>query len=1029
MSLQLRPEDEHDSAAAAAASPDDSEPLTPLHRNGQSTRSFEAPVLAPLDRFAQIYIPSWLKAVNEDVSFTYIPLDPRFPSNAVNFDEYARHVWPAPIWDAMRDVSGGDTASEPSTTALNGGSFNDESRFEQDNSDGENEDFDPTRRSPIVPNRTLHPAAELRPIPSDDTSTTRSSIELLSQAPASSGSRPLSASKYQEYWHPLIEAEMLCRRAEMRDCSAYAQQLRPYGSSASPHGATPDGWDPDGLYLLHLPGIREDRPKLVAGDTLQLRPLNPGVGYGHLQDSGWLHLVFEAKVSAVQALKGELVISCPPLQEYLKFHFPTVHEMRTNVQFPYEGAFMQESLSAIQHLASRLSNSPEQRRWFNDALFPEAFTKHASARPAEGDGTASVYEYDDSLNREQRAAVVAMTSRTHRIPFLLSGPPGTGKTKTSVEAILQLAREPSHHILVVTPSHAASDVLTRRLAKHLEPHHLLRLNGPARTFAETPQSVAMFCYVDARLNSYSLPPWYQLMRYRVVVCTAFDVSLLLNSKTSSNNDFGNLQTTFSPLLGVDSRGHTEIRLHWTHLLVDEAAQGTEPDLAPALAAIMPHKRCRQAPSIILVGDPAQLGPAVRSQDAASSGLSMSLLERLSRRPVYAEALAQLKRQARALVLSGDTRTPTSEKRSGNRMQHLRDAARDHCGHLIRNYRARHPALLHTSSSLFYADSLVPSATPTPHSLSMLQWPGLRRRGIQDGLPLLFLDQRSDEDWVDEGVSWKNEGEAQQIVSICQSLTAPSDRAGAWPHRVQAENIAVISPFREQVWRIRILLRRAGLRAVNVGPVEAFQGQESDVVIISPVRSQSRFIDRDKKLSVGLIAEPKRLNVALTRARDLLIIVGNAECLSACEDWRQILAHARRNEWIVRSNDEAWLRLRLLSSGIAQNRTTHSPDQDAEDQQVRLDTGERISALESAESSGRGWWQHMLNEAGLEHFARHEEGEREPGENRQAAASQREGGTSLLASRMATVAIQDDDDDEQAERQMRDSGASRHVVAD
>lgn len=126
--------------------------------------------------------------------------------------------------------------------------------------------------------------------------------------------------------------------------------------------------------------------------------------------------------------------------------------------------------------------------------------------------------------------MLAILTQKHCIPFLLSGPPGTGKTKTCVEAILQLAQHTVNRILVVTPSHAASDVLITRLARHLKPPQILRLNGPARTFAEVPESLAMFCYIDETLNAYSLPPWHLLMNFRVVICTTQDVSMLLRAK-------------------------------------------------------------------------------------------------------------------------------------------------------------------------------------------------------------------------------------------------------------------------------------------------------------------------------------------------------------------------------------------------------------------------------------------------------------------------------------------------------------------
>jgi len=114
-------------------------------------------------------------------------------------------------------------------------------------------------------------------------------------------------------------------------------------------------------------------------------------------------------------------------------------------------------------------------------------------------------------------------------------------------------------------------------------------------------------------------------------------------------------------------------------------------------------------------------------------------------------------------------------------------------------------------------------------------------------------------------------------------------------------ISVISPFREQISKIRASVRNIALGAVNVGDVESLQGAEkyvcpyslgsvpddqmyclmcSRVIIISTVRSSRRFLDDDQRFHRGVIFESKRFNVALTRAKELLIVVGNGDVLKA-----------------------------------------------------------------------------------------------------------------------------------------------------
>jgi hypothetical protein len=267
------------------------------------------------------------------------------------------------------------------------------------------------------------------------------------------------------------------------------------------------------------------------------------------------------------------------------------------------------------------------------------------------------------------------------------------------------------------------------------------------------------------------------------------------------------------------------------------------------------------------------------------------------------------------------------------------------------------------------------------------------------MPMLFADVRSHEEWVDEGVSWWNEGEVQKIVELCRSLVGPMGGATSTSNYAQSPNngqsivkpteIAVISPFREQVWRLRVALRAVGLGDVAVGPVEAYQGQEAPIVILSPVRSRSRFLAGDRQAGQGLVCEAKRLNVALTRARELLIVVGNAELLSThCESWRRVVGHARRNGWLIEA------KMARDSAATGQESAIAGEEGAAQ---------EEISALESAEASVSGSWWRRMAESLLPDA--HEVVDR----NR-SQIDESGDGLSLLAGRMATVALQADEDD-------------------
>lgn len=158
-----------------------------------------------------------------------------------------------------------------------------------------------------------------------------------------------------------------------------------------------------------------------------------------------------------------------------------------------------------------------------------------------------------------------------------------------VEAVQQvLAHHPDASILLCAPSNTAADTLVRRLAPHLTPPQLLRLNSPARTFAEVPDSVMPYCHVEN--DTFRMPDFATLMKYRVIVCTCQDAGMLVTGR-ATNSDMMRVQrdlfSTLYPNRGPGSLPPPPIHPHWTHLFIDEAAQASEPETLIPLEVVLP----------------------------------------------------------------------------------------------------------------------------------------------------------------------------------------------------------------------------------------------------------------------------------------------------------------------------------------------------------------------------------------------------------------------------------------------------------
>ncbi|KAL8895798.1 MAG: hypothetical protein Q9207_008005 [Kuettlingeria erythrocarpa] len=466
---------------------------------------------------------------------------------------------------------------------------------------------------------------------------------------------------------------------------------------------------------------------------------------------------------------------------------------------------------------------------------------------------------------EESDAVDAIVAGTYgSVPFIIDGPPGTGKTKTMVELVTQLAFDPNIYgtILVCAPSDSAADTLALRLQGRFEPKVMFRLNDFSRTFAEVPQELLPYCYVQDDI--FNLPPLPEFMACKIVISTCRTADVLVQARVT-NSDLVALENsmadTLNPQFAAKQRKGRVNHLHWSALLVDEAAQATEPELLIPLSVVSPPTFCDSEPNpmFVMAGDQHQLGPRTYNTETT---LSISLFERLSNRPIYA--------------------SHPLARRSQNKTDPHPQMLRPVFANLIRNYRS-HPAILAVPSALFYANTLIPEASDTD---ALKAWPDWRGRGW----PVLFACNGGIDDCEDihvVGGGWYNIREAKKALSHAKSLLESGQIE-------EQSEICIMSPFRSHVNVLRKMARKAGLWGLNIGPMDAFQGLESRFVIICTTRTRSRFLDEDAVKGAGIVNEPRKFNVAVTRAKQGLIVLGNPWVLEKDPHWSAFMRFCWRN---------------------------------------------------------------------------------------------------------------------------------------
>ena len=702
----------------------------------------------------------------------------------------------------------------------------------------------------------------------------------------------LDTASYESHFFLHLNQELESQRKLNAVYSVYNQKItvRPNGEHASAN------------CVLSVPGLKENAPFLEEDDVVELRQLVYDADgklcstdkyiaesrprsdmYPSLRNvPGWTGVIYRARVIAVRRVEEKVTLKVAELAKNYggggSWHLPNAaKEIHVNVQFPASTRRHEDMMLALRlvQLALTLGETIQERpreaqlrpvhdpAWLQAMLFPTE--RYGSLQTRLHRGKFRQQFFDKELNWEQKKAVQAICERNYgSMPYLVSGPPGTGKTKTIIEIALQLLKraeggEVQPHILLCAPSENATDTLAIRLRDHFRPGELLRLNRPTRTFAEVPGSILHFC--DTREDAFDLPPLHKLLKYKVVVTSCQDAALLVRTR-ATNVDISRLRKDMGHLLGIGI--HEAQKPHWTALLMDEAAQAMEPEALIPLMVVAPPPNVNSPPPVfVLVGDQYQLSPRT---SLPFSPLKESLFSRLFNRPVY---------KNHPLARGNNGEDPPVLKPS------MLPIAAPPFTNLFRNYRS-HSAILAVPSSLFYYDTLEPEAVGTDRLGSWQEWKGRR-------WPVLFHHNEANDELEGDGGGWYNMEEIRIAMHYAASLHVSG--------LVAKKDICIMSPFKAQVMRLRKDLKRqaaGSLHGVNVGPTEAFQGLEYDVVILCTTRARERFLRKDQEVGWGIVGNANAMNVALTRAKYGLIVIGRREILATDPNWTGFLEFCDRN---------------------------------------------------------------------------------------------------------------------------------------
>ena len=435
------------------------------------------------------------------------------------------------------------------------------------------------------------------------------------------------------------------------------------------------------------------------------------------------------------------------------------------------------------------------------------------------------------LNRSQQDAIQKVVECQE--VSIIHGPPGTGKTTTLVEAIIETLQREAQ-VLVCAPSNAAVDWISEQLMRRSV--HVLRVGNPLRMSDEM-----LDCSYERRYSAH--PDYHELWNIRKALREGAGgerAQRLRNRQTELeikiNADlFEEARVVSCTLIGSAYR--LMERRRFSTLFIDEAAQALEP---ACWAAIL------RADRVVMGGDHQQLPPTVKSLGAAKGSLSKTLMEKVV-------------------------------------AQHPR------CVSLLTTQYRMNEDIMAFPSRWFYHGQLQAAPEAAQRMVSPLD------------TPLTWLDtsEHSENSEHSESSEYPEKRthtgsltNAQEARLVIHALRDYIDMLS--PQKIESERIdfGIITPYRSQARLIRRLLKmqhyfRKLRRHITVGTVDGFQGQERDVIVISLVRDNAEG-------HIGFLRDLRRMNVAMTRARMKLIIVGNAQTLSHHRFYRELQEHIRRH---------------------------------------------------------------------------------------------------------------------------------------
>ena len=567
---------------------------------------------------------------------------------------------------------------------------------------------------------------------------------------------------------------------------------------------------------------------------------------GQTARSSLRYFSFTATVSYVDG--DRMVVSLPDSAP--------ITDLQTSEQLGVQLSFDETSYKMMFDALDRVIRSKGRLGYLRDLFYSQQKAETFSFAPMQFPYLNKTQE--EAVNRVLWAKDVA----------IVHGPPGTGKTTTLVEAIYEtLRREPQ--VLVCAQSNMAVDWISEKLVDRGIP--VLRIGNPTRVN----DKMLSFTY-ERRFEAH---PDYELLwairkairdlrahrkrgdekfhqKMERLKDRANELEIRINAQL-----FGEARVIACTLVGSANRlldGHK-----FGTLFIDEAAQALE------AACWIPIRRCSR---VILAGDHCQLPPTVKSIAALKAGLGKTLMERIvENKP---EVVTLLRMQYR---MNEEIMRFSSDWFYGNQVESAPEVK-------YRSILDLDLPMTWVDTSVFrgYGGTGVRRCEDSSNADSNLVPSASQEADPRTTEPPLFREQ-----FIGESFGRINKAEAELTLMALEQYFEKIGKTRVLNERL---DVGVISPYRAQVQYLRSLIKKKEYfkpfrHLITVNTVDGFQGQERDIILISLVRSNDEG-------QIGFLRDLRRMNVAITRARMKLIILGDAQTMTRHPFYRKLYEYIK-----------------------------------------------------------------------------------------------------------------------------------------